>query len=171
MKATHFAAVCIGEPPPNKKIMPKINRQEVYRKCDGHCGYCGKVIAFEKMQVDHIRPKHYFYHGVRRHFQEKFSVSSVLVTDTDRFTVPDYEVDDLRNLMPSCARCNRWKSTLSLEKFRKEISLQLERLRNYSTNYNLALDFGLIQENQIEIKFYFEQMEYAENPVFVLSGL
>ena len=33
----------------------KINRQEVYDKCGGHCGYCGKDITIKQMQVDHIR--------------------------------------------------------------------------------------------------------------------
>lgn len=31
-------------------------REEVYRKYDGHCAYCGREIAYKDMQVDHFRP-------------------------------------------------------------------------------------------------------------------
>jgi 5-methylcytosine-specific restriction endonuclease McrA len=34
----------------------KINREEVYNKCSGHCAYCGKEITIKQMQVDHIKP-------------------------------------------------------------------------------------------------------------------
>jgi hypothetical protein len=34
----------------------KINRLEVYNKCNGHCAYCGKDITLKQMQVDHKEP-------------------------------------------------------------------------------------------------------------------
>ena len=34
----------------------KIDREEVYNKCDGHCAYCGNEITIKQMQIDHIEP-------------------------------------------------------------------------------------------------------------------
>jgi 5-methylcytosine-specific restriction endonuclease McrA len=118
----------------------KINRQEVYDKCDGHCAYCGKEITFKQMQVDHIKPLY-----------RNDNVTTLESWGVERGT------DDMDNLLPSCARCNRWKSTFSLEMFRKEIELQIERLNNYNNNYRMAKDYGLISENNNKVIFYFEK--------------
>jgi len=118
----------------------KINRQEVYDKCDGHCAYCGKEITFKQMQVDHIKPLY-----------RNDNVATLESWGVERGT------DDIDNLLPSCARCNRWKSTFSLEMFRKEIELQIERLNNYNNNYRMAKDYGLISENNNKVIFYFEK--------------
>jgi 5-methylcytosine-specific restriction endonuclease McrA len=118
----------------------KINRQEVYDKCDGHCAYCGKEITFKQMQVDHIKPLY-----------RNDNVVTLESWGVERGT------DDIDNLLPSCARCNRWKSTFSLEMFRKEIELQIERLNNYNNNYRMAKDYGLISENNNKVIFYFEK--------------
>ena len=92
----------------------KINREEVYNKCEGHCGYCGKEITIKQMQVDHIKPLY-----------RNDKVTTLEVWGVERGS------DNFDNLMPSCARCNRWKSTFSLEMFRKEIERQIERLNKY----------------------------------------
>lgn len=118
----------------------KINREEVYNKCEGHCGYCGKEITIKQMQVDHIKPLY-----------RNDKVTTLEVWGVERGS------DNFDNLMPSCARCNRWKSTFSLEMFRKEIERQIERLNKYNNNYRMAKDFGLIQETIIPIVFYFEK--------------
>jgi 5-methylcytosine-specific restriction endonuclease McrA len=118
----------------------KINREEVYNKCEGHCGYCGKEITIKQMQVDHIKPLY-----------RNDKVTTLEVWGVERGS------DNFDNLMPSCARCNRWKSTFSLDMFRKEIEHQIERLNKYNNNYRMAKDFGLIQETIIPIVFYFEK--------------
>jgi 5-methylcytosine-specific restriction endonuclease McrA len=118
----------------------KINREEVYNKYEGHCGYCGKEITIKQMQVDHIKPLY-----------RNDKVTTLEVWGVERGS------DNFDNLMPSCARCNRWKSTFSLEMFRKEIERQIERLNKYNNNYRMAKDFGLIQETIIPIVFYFEK--------------
>ena len=119
----------------------KINREEVYNKCNGRCGYCGKEITIKQMQMDHIKPLY-----------RNDKVTTLEVWGVERGS------DDFENLMPSCARCNRWKSTFSLEMFRKEISLQIERLNNYNNNYRMAKDFGMIQELETPVVFYFEKI-------------
>lgn len=117
----------------------KINRQEVYDKCGGHCAYCGKDLSIKEMQVDHITPR---WHTL----SEEQANKANLVKGT-------HYID---NLNPSCARCNKWKSTYSLERFRNVIETSLDRLNRDSPNYRLALDYGLITEIRKPIVFYFE---------------
>jgi len=72
------------------------------------------------------------------------------------------DVDDVANLNPSCERCNRWKQTYSIEQFRKEIELQVERLRRTQAGFRLAEDFGIIQERNTAVVFYFEYPEFKD---------
>ena len=118
----------------------KINRDKVYEKCNGHCGYCGCEITLKQMQVDHIVP-------IFRGWTDEEIERSKLTRGTD----------DLDNLLPTCARCNKWKSTHSVNQFRKEIELQLERLRRDSPGYRISLDYGLIEEKIKKVVFYFER--------------
>ena len=37
------------------KISKEI-RERVWKKYDCHCAYCGKIIQYRDMQVDHIKP-------------------------------------------------------------------------------------------------------------------
>jgi hypothetical protein len=61
------------------------------------------------------------------------------------------------NLLPSCGRCNKWKSTFTIEDFRKIVGTSLVRLERDTPNYRLARDFGLLTENNIDVVFYFER--------------
>ncbi len=54
----------------------KIDRQQVYDKCDGHCAYCGVEITLKQMQVDHIQPH---WHTFTE--QDKFKHSKRLLKD------------------------------------------------------------------------------------------
>ena len=117
----------------------KIDRQKVYDKCDGHCAYCGVEITLKQMQVDHIQPH---WHT----FTEQEASQAKIVKGSH----------DLDNLNPSCARCNKWKSTYSLESFRNVIETSLVRLERDTPNFRLARDYGLLTETPKRIKFYFE---------------
>ena len=68
-------------------------------------------------------------------------------------------MDNIDNLLPSCRVCNKWKSSHSLEQFRKEIGEQIRRLNEYSPNYRFARKYNLINETPHPIVFYFERME------------
>lgn len=78
--------------------MKKALRAEVYNKCDGHCAYCGKEIAYDEMQVDHIYPS------------------------------SRGGVTELFNLNPSCRSCNHYKRSEGLEGFRNLMLTLHERL-------------------------------------------
>ena len=107
-------------------------RQEVINRFNGHCGYCGDKP--DRLQVDHIQPQ------CRKWVLEKRGVS----------------IDDPSNLMPACAKCNNFKSNMTLETFRKEISKQVDRARSYSVNFRTAERFKQITVTESPIIFYFE---------------
>jgi len=118
----------------------KEKRQQVYDKCDGHCAYCGVEITLKQMQVDHIQPH---WHT----FTEQQASQSKIVKGSH----------DLDNLNPSCARCNKWKSTYSVEHFRKVVETSLDRLKRDTPNFRLARDYGLIEVIEKPVIFYFER--------------
>lgn len=62
-------------------------------------------------------------------------------------------------IFPSCAPCNLLKTTYSLEMFRKQVSLQVERGRRSSVNFRTAERFGLISVVNKPVVFWFEQYE------------
>ena len=117
----------------------KINREEVYNKCGGHCAYCGNDITIKQMQIDHKEPL------FRNHTDKQLEHYK-----RERGT------NDMDNLLPSCGRCNKWKSTFTIEDFRKIVGASLVRLERDTPNYRLARDFGLLTENNIDVVFYFE---------------
>ena len=118
----------------------KINRQEVYDKCNGRCAYCGNEITIKQMQADHVKP---------------------LYRNDDDTTLQKWGVergtDDMDNLLPSCARCNKWKDTFTLEKFREIVQTSIDRLERDTPNFRLARDYGLLEVKQNPVVFYFER--------------
>ncbi len=108
--------------------MTKKERDEVYQKYNGHCAYCGKKIEFGEMQVDHIKSK--------RSGGE----------------------NDLENYNPSCRRCNHYKRSLDLEKFRAYIKTLHERIaKDYIVK--VGLDFGIVKLKPFDGTFYYEKIE------------
>jgi CRISPR/Cas system Type II protein with McrA/HNH and RuvC-like nuclease domain len=120
-------------------MVKKINREEIYNKCNGHCAYCGVEITIKQMQVDHIEPH---WHTLTETQAQKSKIKK-----------GSHEIE---NLNPSCSRCNKWKSTYSLESFRNVIETSLIRLERDTPNFRLARDYGLLTETPKRIKFYFE---------------
>ncbi len=76
----------------NKEI-----RMAVFEKHNGHCAYCGELLEYKKMQVDHIDAK---YLG---------------------------GANDIENYNPSCRGCNFYKGTFTIEGFRQQLSTLHER--------------------------------------------
>lgn len=111
-----------------RKKLSAALRHKIYESYGGKCAYCGQAIEFRDMQVDHIVPLH--LHGV----------------------------DNEENYLPACRICNHYKRTLTVENFRRELGLLKKRLKDRVYIYRLAIRYGLISENNDEIKFYFEIM-------------
>ncbi len=116
-----------------RRTIPQEERKIVYKKCCGHCAYCGKEIMYKQMQVDHLVP------------------------------LRKGGTDSIENYLPACRQCNHYKSTYDIEQFRKELGLIKKRLRNKVYIYNLAVQYGLVSENNIPIVFYFENFNGSDN--------
>jgi 5-methylcytosine-specific restriction endonuclease McrA len=111
--------------------MKKEIRIRVYNKYNNHCAYCGRVIMYKDMQVDHLIPK------ARAH----------LITTN---------INDFNNLMPSCRRCNHYKRSNTLEQFRKNLKTIHKRIKLIYIN-KVGIDYGVIQIKPFDGVFYYEK--------------
>ena len=109
----------------------KIDRHAIYRKFGGRCAYCGREISFKEMQVDHYWPRFLAHHQQEDNNREE-------------------------NLMPSCQKCNIHKHGWRPEEWRKELQLQVSRLRK-NAQFDRALRFGQIEIKESPIQFFFEK--------------
>lgn len=103
-------------------------RERVKNRFGGKCGYCG--VQCEKIFIDHIVP-----HSDKRN------------------EFPNLE----KNLMPACFACNTFKNAFSVEEFRNQMHLQVERARKNSGNFRNAERFGLLKITNEPIIFHFER--------------
>jgi 5-methylcytosine-specific restriction endonuclease McrA len=110
----------------------KLLRGKVFNKTDRKCWYCGNPIDIKTFEVDHIQP---IYRG-----QEC-----------------DPELLLIDNLAPSCKPCNRFKTVFTVDEFREELELQVERGLKNSVNFRNANRFGLIKVINNPVVFYFER--------------
>lgn len=110
-------------------------REQIHAKYGGKCAYCGKDIEYKQMQLDHIHCQNRFVNG---------ETKGIL------------DINNIDNLNPSCRRCNFRKSTFTVEQFREQIALQCQRLKRDSSQYSIAIDYGMITETSKPILFYFE---------------
>ena len=116
-----------------RKPIPKMIRQQVYEKYNGHCAYCGCELDIKDMQVDHL------YSVYRAEYEGR---------DID---------DSIDNYMPACRQCNYYKGTSTIDEFRRKI-LQLERTALIPFPVRLAQKYGIIQVKEWDMKFYFEKL-------------
>lgn len=116
----------------NRRKLSKLERQEVYRKCNGHCAYCGIEIDLKDMQVDHAVPL-------------KIGGS-----------------DDLKNMLPACRSCNHYKATLDINGFKNYLSGIHKRLLRDSVTYQVAERFGIVEHKTDIVEFYFESMKSGQ---------
>jgi 5-methylcytosine-specific restriction endonuclease McrA len=134
--------------------MKNRDREAVFNKYGGKCAYCGSDLH-KGWHVDHLEPCRRIVHLVqveqpegvypRYRWVEKF------------IGYANSEANHMDNYLPSCRRCNGWKSTHSLEQFRFEIAEQVKRARAYSCNFRMAEDFELVEETNKPVIFYLEK--------------
>jgi 5-methylcytosine-specific restriction endonuclease McrA len=125
-------------------------RQAIYDKSGGKCWYCGCELV-KGWHADHVEPIIRDFDIVRDNSDSQFTHKTV---NNGKSLNP--HLDKLDNLVPSCAPCNLFKSTFSIEGFRMEISYQVERARKSSVNFRTAERFGQISIESKPIVFWFE---------------
>jgi len=128
-------------------VFKKEERKRVYDKCNRHCAYCGDEIELSVMQIDHIIPQSFFQSHIKNNWRMPEFLNHLTEADVNHFD----------NLLPTCRVCNKWKSAFDLELFRKEVSEQVKRLNDFSSNYRMAKKYGLVTETVKPIVFYFEK--------------
>jgi len=110
--------------------MKKADRVKIWEKYDKHCAYCGKLLDYPDMQVDHIIPRR----GGR---------------------CPSAE--NMENMNPSCRQCNHYKRSHSLKRFRQLVRTLDKRVKAHYIN-KVAVDYGIIIEAKPwDGVFYFER--------------
>jgi len=124
----------------------KVDRKIVYDKYNGKCAYCGCLLS-KGWHIDEIEP-------VRRNYVYDLKKRKTVIDKANPMTHPERMCIDNQN--PSCASCNINKHSMSLEEFRNLIGGFMKHLNEVSTQYKIAKRYGLVSENDIQVKFYFE---------------
>ena len=106
-------------------------RKQVWNKYDKHCAYCGKLLEYNDMQVDHYWPHR---NGM---IPKKFS-------------------DKFDNLMPSRRRCNHYKRAWPPEEFRRLMKTLSDKIQK-TYLAKVAVDYGILQFKPFDGVFYFEK--------------
>ena len=111
----------------------KEQRLAVFNKYNGHCAYCGQEIKLNGFEIDHIEA---LYRN------DEWGGS-----------------DTFENMNPACRKCNRSKSTFTIEKWRKQLYHKVTMLNRDSAVYSMAKRYGLVEETGAVIQFYYERFE------------
>lgn len=111
-------------------------RQAIWNKSNGKCWYCGCDLPEKGWHIDHVIP-------VIRH------------PGTGVMEQPQWDTED--NKVPACASCNIQKGNMLLETWRRMIKGHIKSLNRDSTQYRVAKRFGLVEETEAEVTFWFEE--------------
>lgn len=122
------------------KAIPKKTRLKLYDKYNHRCAYCGCDLEYKDMQVDHVK--------------------SVYTNLDLRETMTEKEMYDEENFMPACRQCNFYKSTMTVEDFRKRLQTTMMNNLRKNFGYRLAVKYGLVEEKTKNIVFYFETLSH-----------
>lgn len=114
--------------------LSKDEREVLKNKYGGKCAYCGDPLV-RGWHADHIEP---------------------IVRNWTNGTCEKPENENKENYNPACASCNIQKSSLTLEQFREKIQQFVQSLNLYSNQYKIAKKYGLIKEEDVKVRFYFE---------------
>ncbi len=115
----------------------KIDRDKIWKMFGKKCAYCGcdlETSTGKHMHADHVKPI------IRNWWQNDCLFP---------------EDDNEENIFPTCLYCNRYKSSLSLEEFRRWL-IDTPRKLAKVTLYRNAVRFGMIEEKKWNGIFYFE---------------
>ena len=119
--------------------MKKELREKVFDKYDGHCAYCGCKLQMKDMQVDHIGSQY-----LTRLKGEKV-------------------IETIETLNPSCRKCNFYKGTLSIERFRYSLANILQKSVQKPFQFKLALKYDMVSVKEWDKKFYYEKFINRKN--------
>jgi len=134
----------------------KKQRGTVWDKSKGKCWYCGQKLPEKGWHVDHLNPVFRVINTQTTAINMFGYTSETVQKLLDNGGMLNPENDTIENMVPSCAPCNLFKATFTIDQFRKEIELQVERARRSSVNFRTAERFGLIEAPPRPVIFWFE---------------
>jgi len=124
----------------------KEERQAIFDKTNGRCGYCGETLK-KGWHMDHMKP-------ILR--ESKWDRNKQRFVTTGEIERPENDV--FENKIASCPSCNTRKGSESIEGFRNGLLRITEMLDRDSTIYRFGIKYGLIKETGVKIVFYFETL-------------
>ena len=96
------------------------------------------VDANKDMQIDHVE--------------------SVYRNNDIAQTMSEKEMYDESNLLPACRQCNFYKSTFTIDQFKQRLKNVMMPNLQKDFRYRLAAKYGLIEETDKSIIFYYETL-------------
>ncbi len=123
-------------------------RQVIWDKSGGKCWYCGCELPEKGWQADH-------FHSVIR--------------VEGKMLYPELDVMD--NLVPSCAPCNNFKSSSSVEGMRFRVDEQFDNVPKNSTGMRQLMRLGLVEIYRKPIQFWFEAQGLTVKSEFEICGI
>ena len=124
-------------------------RQRIHDKSQGKCWYCGDELL-KGWHQDHFRPI------IRKNVSWMSEEAKEALGARD-CEFPDRDTEE--NKVPACASCNLMKSQLNIEEFRILISSFIKGLNRYSNQYKFAKRYGLVEELDKPVVFWFESKD------------
>lgn len=132
-------------------------RKVIWGKSGGKCWYCGRDLPVKGWHADHFEPIKRLPDLKVREFHTD-SQGRLSVTERIEKREPLHpERDHIDNLVPSCQSCNTLKGMDDIEGFRETIKRFVNSLNRYSVQYKVAKKYGLIEETDTPVVFWFEK--------------
>ena len=137
-------------------VITKKDREALFNKFDGKCAYCGCELK-KGWHVDHFEP---IWRGKR----DVLDKNGKRIWDSEKH---EYKSESFmyhpqnhnaENYMPACASCNILKGGNNLEAFRSIIANFINSLNSYTNQYKFAKRYGLVEETNKPVVFYFEAL-------------
>lgn len=126
-----------------RKQFSKQERIDKWNRYNQRCAYCGCELPYKDMQIDHINSI----------FLAKYNEQNNIVVNKTQLNAEE-------NLLPACRQCNFYKSSHTLEEFRKSLVTTLMNNLRKNFQFKLAVKYGLITDNCLtNITFYFEGIQ------------
>lgn len=125
--------------PPKRKPFPKSIKELVLNKFGGRCAYCGCPLSIKTIQVDHVCPVDIY--GDNR---------------------------AMENLLPSCRSCNYFKSSDSINGFRRHLMRMPSILHGGNSTFRMMERYGFIDMTRPPAHFWFE--EYIEGKELAMEN-
>jgi hypothetical protein len=157
----------------NKYKFNLIERQSLYEAYDKRCFYCGELVYFRELQIDHVVPENLIYNKKE---YETFKKQSGL---SDSFQINSYQ-----NWVPSHSRCNNRKSGAMFDQkttlyYLELVKRKIDKILKIESSIKSKLDSDILlttitlalSENKLdfsEIKSLVAQYDKTEKAKFRL---